>query len=131
MQKSELKVLIKQLVRESLTEIFAEMRLESIVEGVLKKHQSVVLSEDAEEEPIRPTRPKEDSSVKKRRLMEALGGEEMWNNVYGDIEESNPILSNRSASGAPVPGAVDGTEYVKEADLREAGLFKDYSRFVK
>jgi hypothetical protein len=121
MKPKDLKKLIKPIIRECLTEIFMEMNLEAIVESVIESRKP---------EPRQPFIPvlseqREESPEERREKMKARLGisEDEWKSVYGDTYEdagSNPILSGE-----------EKPEYVPENVLRESGLMKDYSRFVK
>ena len=129
MKKSEIKKLIKPLIRECLTEIFMEMKLETIVENVLKEHvkkgpqkkfSNEVLIEDVSPPAVSDVNPEQ----LKSQMINKLGiSEEEWKNMYSDIAESdNPIMMGDDNSKP---------ELVSESALRQAGLFRDYSKFTE
>ena len=125
MNQKELKSVIKQLVRESLTEIFAEMKLESIVEGVIKKNNSV--SRDTGSAPARPITESvqhDDSANMRSKIREMVGADDSeWADIYKDtVENGHAILDNDEGSNP---------EFVSESLLQKHGLMKDYSKFMK
>ena len=132
MNKKELKSLIKEVVKETMAEMMLEMNFSNIIEGALSKGLSVPVAAKTQlneekrniTEPLRyatpPTKPKTD-------LRKKLGiSENEWKNVYADIAESDsPILEeNNGANSQPKPPEVSVN------DLAEAGLYKDYSKFL-
>jgi hypothetical protein len=129
MKSAELKKLIKPLIRECLTEIFAEIQLEKIVEGVIaeqmkaRPRSSKSFSEEVLVEHKEPVRQEPTSEERKEMMMERLGiSEQEWRTMYSDTAESdNPILSGDDS---------DKPELVSENVLRQSGLYKDYSKFV-
>jgi hypothetical protein len=128
----DLKKIIKPLIKECLLEIFAEMKLESIVENVVQKHQSnYSIAEQVIERPmVKPAK----KSVDKRSLMKAIGVDEStWANIYDDtLNSGNQILSEAGRNSAPKSEMTfDDTELVSESILEQAGLLKDYSKFIK
>lgn len=136
MNNKELKSLIKEMVRESLTEIFVEMKLESIVENVISKsvRSSSRLTERNQTETVEETpvysppkiKPR-NNAVLRENLRKKLGvSEDQWETIYGDISDSNPILSSNSSLNENT-----NPEFVPESTLEETGLMKDYSRFLK
>lgn len=130
----DIKKIIKPLVKECLLELFAEMKLESIVEGVVNKQQltnqsTAVIVENRQQQVQQPIRQKPN----KRSLMEAIGvNENTWNDVYADtLKHGNSILKDSGGASTPTAPNYDDTESVPEAVLENAGLMKDYSRFLK
>lgn len=133
MNNKELKSVIKEMVRQSLVEIFAEMKLESIVEGVMERSSSKVtrsrLSEVVsreEEAPARPqprppTRQKEQIRESLRKKLHISDSE--WSNIYEGIALDNPIVTGQTAGNF-------NEESVSEEQLEEIGLMKDYSKFI-
>lgn len=140
MEKRELKKVIKEMVRDAMTEIFAEIQLESIVKKVVNENKTVSsprptrsgpslreasqvpLNESVEPQqarPVQPPAPKFDKDA----LRAKIGiDEDTWKNIYSDTAESdNPVLTGEQG-GNP--------EFVAEEDLVEAGLMKDYSKFI-
>jgi hypothetical protein len=128
----DLKKIIKPLIRECLLELFLEMKLESIVEGVVQKQQGTVQAVEQKTVQAQPVRR---STANKRSLMEAIGVDEStWANIYDDtLKYGNSILNERTApqNGVQQQGSFDDTELVSESALEQAGLLKDYSRFIK
>lgn len=130
----DLKNIIKQYVRESLVEIFAEMKLETIVENVLNKKAPI-----AKEAPQVPSfsvkevmygneqanRSPNQSILKeqmKRSFMDKVGvSDGEWNKIYADIDTNNPIMT-----GEQNPVATE----VPEDVLAKMGLMKDYSKHI-
>jgi hypothetical protein len=131
-KKSDLKKVVKQLVRESLVEIFAEMRLETIVESAVKKHVSSAPAVAPQRRSITevlgpdevPAQPKPSKEELRAQMMDKLGIDDAeWRAIYADTADSdNPVLTGDD-SGKP--------ELVSESALRQSGLFRDYSKFVK
>lgn len=135
MDKKDLKNAIKPLVRECLTEIFAEMQLEKIVENVvtktLPKQREEVVPEFSMKQTASERLPvtKVASSVNKRKLIEEKLGvnDEVWKNIYADTATSaNPILESNNNSAENVAD----TELVPESVLESMGLMKDYSKHI-
>lgn len=145
MDKKELKSVIKEMVRQSLMEIFAEMHLETIVESVVRKQKPVVVSapkkqplreqfvvEEEEEEtpPARKATPKVDEVKQKALLREEIKkkmgvSDQAWNMYYSDIDPT------KLPPGASSPGGNENPESVPEDILEAAGLMRDYSDFIK
>ena len=143
MNKKELKSVIKEMVRQSLMEIFAEMHLETIVESVVKRQKPVstqkqqTLKEQfvVEEERVTSQRqtkpaPKVDEAKQKAMLREELRkkmgvSEQSWNMYYSDIDPT------KLPPGASSPGGNENPESVPEDLLEAAGLMRDYSDFIK
>ena len=130
----DIKKIIKPLVRECLLELFLEMKLENIVENVVRQQQkdnnqesSRILVSEAKEIPVI-----QKNKPNKHSLMEAIGvNENTWNDVYADtLKHGNSILNNKDTTTTVAPN-YDDTELVNESVLKQAGLMKDYSRFVK
>jgi len=129
MNKKELKSLIKEVVKETMAEMMLEMNFGNIIENALSKGmfsapvvQKTQLNESPRELLPQKVKPKTD-------LRKKLGiSESEWKNVYADIAESDsPILSeNREnpADSQPKPPEVSVN------DLAEAGLYRDYSKFL-
>ena len=126
MKKNELKKVIKEIVRESLMEIFAEMKLESIVENVVRKNvefskpvSTRSMAEVLSPEVSQPSR--QELSPERKLIMEKIGVDDSaWNTVYADtIDSDNSIITGE-----------EKPELVSEGTLRQAGLLKDYSKFV-
>jgi hypothetical protein len=130
MKKSELKQVVKHLVRESLIEIFAEMKLETIVESAVKKHiktSSPVTTNKrsiAEALEVAPSSAPVSKEDMRQKMMETMGvDEDTWRNIYEDTAESdNPVLTGDDS---------DRPELVSEAKLKSSGLMRDYSKFVE
>lgn len=122
MDSKNLKKVIKQLVRESLVEIFAEMKLESIVESVTKKQLAELkINQPTVMREVRNSIPQEN----KKNLMDKVGNIEsdVWRSMYSDvIDKGNPILNEARDEGATNP------EFVPENVMESLGLMKDYSR---
>lgn len=133
MNSRDLKKIMKPLIRECLTEIFAEMKLESIVEGVVQKSSPLrgsslgaTLNSFTESETVENQRLTEErvaakveitGAEKKDMLKRRLGiDENEWRAMYQGTE--------------PISDEDDGPELVSESALRQAGLMKDYSKFV-
>lgn len=128
MNKKELKGLIKEVVRECMAEMLMELKLENIIESAMSKMTvsapSVSSRNLNEEVALVTSKPKSKTDLRKK-----LGvSEAEWNAIYSNVDTSNPILSeNRSAdpiSSQPKPPEVSANE------LAEAGLYKDYSKFL-
>lgn len=125
MKSKDLKKMIKPLIRECLTEIFAEIQLEKIVKGVMSE-QSIrkPASRSFTEEVLAESVPSQVTAEnRKRQVMDKLGiSEEEWRTMYSDTDESDhPILSGDES---------DSPELVSENVLRQSGLLKDYSKFL-
>lgn len=145
MDKKELKIVIKEMVRQSLMEIFAEMHLETIVESVVKKQKPVVVSASTKKQPLReqfvieeedetpPPRQatsKVDEAKQKAILREEMKkklgvSDEAWKMYYSDIDPT------KLPPGASSPGGNENPESVPEDLLEAAGLMRDYSDFIK
>jgi hypothetical protein len=134
MNNKELKAVIKEMVRQSLTEIFAEMKLESIVEGVMQRGSSRSRLTDAvyrdEEAPVQRQQPRPQPSRQKEQIRESLRkklhiSDSEWTGIYGDIQPDNPIVTGQTGGGN------FNQESVSEQQLEEIGLMKDYSKFIK
>ncbi len=144
MDKKELKSVIKEMVRQSLMEIFAEMHLETIVEGVVRKQKPVTAPmkrqlreqfvQEEEEEVPTPRQaapaPKVDTAkqkaVMKEELRKKLGvSDDVWKMYYSDIDPT------KLPPGASSPGANENPESAPEELLEAAGLMRDYSDFLK
>jgi len=144
MDKKELKSVIKEMVRQSLMEIFAEMHLETIVESVVKKQKPIstqkqqTLKEqfvvEEEERVVSPRQakpaPKVDEAKQKAMLREELRkkmgvSEQSWNMYYSDIDPT------KLPPGASSSGSNENPESVPEDLLEAAGLMRDYSDFIK
>ena len=123
------------MVRESLTEIFAEIQLESIVEGVINKTKtnpkthkrslSEIYNQPEEEEMSKPTLIRESKTSiedRKEKAKRMLGiTDDTWNEVYANIKPNNPVLT----------GATETTvELAPESVLKEKGLLRDYSHLL-
>lgn len=125
MNEKDLKKVIKQMVRESLTEIFAEMKLESIVESVISKKQKIVEVSRPSKPSIQPSSKEEIPASKKQlknKILEDLGGNDIWKGIYQDTASSaNPILNNEEAEA---PGEIPSSV------LEQMGLVKDYSKYL-
>jgi hypothetical protein len=126
MNQKELKSVIKQLVRESLTEIFAEMHLESIVENVIKKSAP------------RPVARQELITQNAAPLMESVNEgidlkAKIRSMVAADDSEWADIYKDTVAHGHPVIDGEDSCkpELAPESALKQRGFMKDYSKFVK
>jgi len=123
MNKVELKSVIKQLVRESLTEIFAEMNLQTIVEQSVKKNLSnITQNTPTIREQVYEQKPKV-SVDKRKKMMESMGvTDDVWRSIYADTASSaNPIIEGNDMPNNPeIPASV----------LEETGLLKDYSKFL-
>jgi hypothetical protein len=128
-QNAQLKQLIKKYVRESLMEIFAEMKLETIVENAVRKEVSkrpestrAAVIPEAVQRPVRPA-PKAPAAPSRREIMERLGiDESTWQTYYADTE-ADPIVTGEASDV--------GVE-VSESALDRLGVFdKDWSAFVK
>lgn len=137
---NKIKKIVKHYVRESLMEIFAEMHLESIVEGVVNKQQVENFQPKQRmaqyESPPRPTPRRtnlheimdvgsdhySDFEDKTKSRAEQLGiSNEDFSAIYADtIKSNNPILN---AGGEEPP------EVPIEA-LESLGLAKDYSQYL-
>lgn len=128
MKKAELKKVIKPLIRECLTEIFAEIQLEKIVEGVIAEQmkarsRSKSFSEEVLVESREPVQQEPSPEERKEMMMKRLGiSEDEWRDMYQDTARSdNPILTGDDS---------DKPELVSESVLRQTGLYRDYSKFV-
>lgn len=126
MKAKDLKKMLKPLVRECLTEIFAEMKLETIVEGVVKKAApirgpslSAALSNEPQPRVVNEQRKPEITDEEKREMLQKRLGisDAEWKAVYAGTE---PL--DNDDSGKP--------ELVSESVLQQSGLMKDYSKFV-
>lgn len=113
------------MVRESLTEIFAEIHLEKIVEGVISnQRQGSTLVESISSEQKRNNltsgHKPQTSELKKK-----LGiSEQEWQTFYSNIGE-NTIKKEETID----PKA--NRQYVSEKLLESNGLMKDYSHLIK
>lgn len=131
-KNQQLKKVIKTLVRECLLEVFAEMKLENIVESVLSKQQTLsekntkklLESSDENSTPslfsrVNPAS-KPMNEDRRAKIKEAMGlDDNTWNNVYGNI-------------ATPNEGEIDGKpQLVTEEQLLASGLIKDYSKYIK
>lgn len=145
MDKKELKIVIKEMVRQSLMEIFAEMHLETIVESVVKKQKPVVVSASAKKQPLReqfvieeedetpPPRQAtsrvdeaKQKAILREEMKKKLGvSDEAWKMYYSDIDPT------KLPPGASSPGGNENPESVPEDLLEAAGLMRDYSDFIK
>jgi len=133
MDKKELKKVIKQLVRESLSELFLEMNLETIVEGVVKRSMKQVrpLSRPAPrlsvQEPIMESvrQPIDDKEEMRDRIKKLVGTEDSeWASIYQDTaDHGHSVLDGAGGDTNP--------ELVSEATLKQAGLIRDFSKFIK
>jgi len=125
-KSKDLKKMLKPLVRECLTELFAEMKLESIVEGVIKKSSltrgpslSEALGRESQSQVVQEQRQVELTTEEKRDMLQKKLGisDDEWRSMYAGTE---PLDENDSG----------GPELVSESVLHQAGLMKDYSKFV-
>jgi len=143
MNKASLKKVVKEMVRDSITELFAEMHLESIVKKVVSegsaatrrtpKHRRPTLREASQvpfdaplpDAPPAPSAPAQASNgLNKEGLRERMNiDEDVWRDIYADTAESdNPVLTGEEGGGS--------VETAPEGELRKAGLMKDYSKFI-
>ena len=144
MQNKELKSVIKQLVRESLVEIFVEMNLQTIVEGVVKSQLSQVKEikepKRASDVPV-PKLSKsirdlymeqeEDSNPytsveapKRSNILDSVKDSTLRSVLSDTLNSNNPILNESASENSSKP------ELVPEHVLESAGLMKDYSRLA-
>jgi hypothetical protein len=128
MNKKELKGLIKEVVKETMAEMMLELNFSNIIESALSKdtnHQQSARSQlnEAPRQQLQQTSQKPKTDLRKK-----LGiSEQEWQNVYADIAEGDsPILSEASN---PVDSQPKPPE-VSVNDLAEAGLYRDYSKFL-
>jgi hypothetical protein len=138
MNDKQLKVLIKEMVRQSLLEIFAEMKLESIVEGVIKK-QSTPSRTIKEGVQARETN-KEDNSAamialkRKREMLDKLqvNKSPISGILKETLEESADEILKESRAPRHTAPQQDDPSPLSESDLEELGLFgKDFSQHIK
>jgi len=131
MNKKQLKQAIKPLVRECLTEIFAEMRLESIVESVVRRNTvSVKGSRQQTAPPPQPRQsqvPSSDSVINEIRQRMALSKEELAS-AYGE----SAAIYEGVAPRAMLEEEGTNPEHVPESKLRQPGsiLNRDFSKFL-
>jgi hypothetical protein len=126
MNQKDLKKVIKQMVRESIAEIFVEMQLETIVEGVVKRAMKQQPSRVARTEApatlvesVQPA-PREELRSKIKQLVAPEDSE--WASIYEDTaKHGNSILDGDDSAVPEVP----------ESLLKETGLIRDFSKFIK
>lgn len=142
MDKKELKSLIKQMVRESLLEVFAEINLSKLVENAVSKKLSNVSRKNVVEavedksqyslkkqlvEQKETTQDSPSLQEQKQKVREELHkkygiSKDEFQMIYGNIAENNPILTDAK---------VDDQEKVSESTLLNSGLMRDFSKFLK
>jgi hypothetical protein len=128
MDKKELKRLIKPLIKELLTEIFCELRLETIVENIIKK--TGTQPRLIEEKKVYAEQIQQHSQMSKEelraKLLDKVGASsDEMRSIYTDIiDKGHPVLDGNNMT-RPEP------ELVPESVLREAGLLRDFSKFIK
>lgn len=129
MKNKDLKLVIKQLVRESLTEIFAEIQLEKIVETVMEKQMKTLIKE------VKPSVAHKVVSEPARRqslLSQVMFNEEDQSSWYGKAQIKESVTAPAPNPYAePDPISSQRREHVSEEALQQSGLLKDYSRFLK
>jgi hypothetical protein len=133
MDKKELKKLVKPLIRECLTEIFAEMNLEKIVEGVVNRSPKTMQTKLMNNVPSPPKQVNNLSNSKPKindsSLRQALNiNESEWQNIYGDIIDNPRLLAEHSKTDRQI--AEENKESVPEDVLDNVGLMRDYSKFI-
>ena len=116
MKKSDLKELIKPLVKECIHEVLLEEGLLSnVVSEVAKGLQTApVIREHAETPPPRQAPAKRDYNKNKKKLMDAIGAD-----AYNGVNLFEGTEPTRDAGGAPsaaTAGAID------LGDSRDAGV---------
>jgi hypothetical protein len=125
-----LKKILKPLIRECLTELFAEMNIERIVEGVISRQPTRKAAPSIQEErellpgpAMRSAKPSLSSEDKRKMLIEKMGVvDDVWKDIYADTAANgNPVLEDEG-TGKP--------EYVTEDQLAKLGLMKDYSKHI-
>ena len=115
--------MIKPLIRECLTELFLEMKLENIIETVVHKKKRPSFKDAMAPAPTKQSAKSKEAARKimTEDIKKRLGVDDsVWETVYADVGD-NSVLGD-DQSGAPV---------VPEAALESRGLFEDYSRFVE
>lgn len=125
MNKKQLKTMIREMVKESLLEIFAEMKLETIVEHEVRKQKELNIIPERTNKINKVTQSSQPSRAElKQTLKEAIGiSDDLYSDIYSDtVGSENPLL-NGTENEKP--------ELVSEDTLRQCGLMKDYSRFVE
>lgn len=134
MNNKELELLIEKIVYKKILKIFAEMKLESIVENVVSrkitsKQQSVIPRNEKlsvkkvfEQEENFQNKPTISAEEKRKMIIEKIGGDDMWKNIYADTATSNnPIIEgDEGAEQEQVPLNI----------LENMGLIKDYSKHI-
>jgi hypothetical protein len=133
MDNKELKKLVKPLIRECLTEIFAEMNLEKIVEGVVNRSPKTMQTKLMNNVPSPPKQVNNLSNSKPKindsSLRQALNiNESEWQNIYGDIIDNPRLLAEHSKTDRQI--AEENKESVPEDVLDNVGLMRDYSKFI-
>lgn len=122
MDKKELKGIIKQLVRESLMEIFVEMKLETIVENVIKKQQPITRQINESVVAKNPVVQSTQVDTGKEQLRKFIREQVAPDNsdmadIYKDIlDRGSPILEDDN-NAQP--------ELVSEQALKNSGLIRD------
>lgn len=133
MNSKELKQVIKQMVQESLIEVFAEMNLQLVVENAIKSQlceskKQKTNSMSLRSSVVEASRPEPViESTTKNNVMEKIGAidSDVWRSIYGDTaKSSNPILKETKEDKGSNP------ELVPEALLENRGLMKDYSKLA-
>ena len=116
MKKSDLKELIKPLVKECIHEVLLEEGLlTNVVSEVAKGLQAVpVIKEHVEAPPPAPTETPRDYSASRQKLMDAIG-----NDAYNGVNLFEGTEPTRDAGGPPTI-AKAGT--VDLGDSRDAGV---------
>jgi len=116
MKKSDLKELIKPLVKECIHEVLLEEGLLSnVVSEVAKGLQTVpVIKEQVEARPEQPAPMPRDYSANRQKLMDAIG-----NDAYNGVNLFEGTQPTRDAGGPPTPAKAGSVDL---GDPRDAGV---------
>jgi len=116
MKKSDLKELIKPLVKECIHEVLLEEGLLSnVVSEVAKGLQTApVIREQVEARPAEPAPMPRDYSANRQKLMDAIG-----NDAYNGVNLFEGTEPTRDAGGPPTPGKAGAVDL---GDPRDSGV---------
>ena len=116
MKKSDLKELIKPLVKECIHEVLLEEGLLSnVVSEVAKGLQTVpVIKEQVEARPAEPAPMPRDYSANRQKLMDAIG-----NDAYNGVNLFEGTEPTRDAGGPPTPAKAGSVDL---GDPRDSGV---------
>jgi len=126
MNKKELKSMIKEIVKDCMAEILVELKLETIIENAMTRSSSdrLPLKQQLNETTQKP-QVIQKSTLDIRKRLGVSDAE--WKAIYSDISPDSSILKE---SKSQTSNPLDSAERVSEKQLSQAGLFKDYSKFL-